>query len=73
MSAFAADEMSAEDAAKVVEQFNLLDANGDGMLSEDELADSAIAESWGDGDADGDGSLNEEEFVAIAASTMQSN
>ena len=73
LNAFAADELSPEDAAKIVEQYKELDTNADGVLSADEVAGNPVGEAFADVDVDADGSVNEEEFIAFMAKALMSN
>ncbi len=57
-----------DSGAPPVATFQSLDANGDGVLSADEIpADHPLAKEFAEADADGDGTLSKEEFDAYSA------
>lgn len=60
----AAPAYAQEDAAATPDQFAQLDANADGTLSQEEVAD---AEAFKAADADGNGSVTKEEWEAAQA------
>ena len=72
-------KLSAEQTAELRKAFNVMDANGDGVVTKEELktllsglgeevTDEIVDEMINIADADGDGKVNFEEFVNAATS-----